>query len=89
MELKRTEVAETVGNPSQSATSGNPLPKVKYRFEPNGDTSSSWRVFKCHTVEMLSDIYVVTLELANQDLAADPDQLLDKDCTFTTIRDPF
>jgi type VI secretion system secreted protein VgrG len=64
-----------------------PLPKVTWSFSSQGDPSGQWRVARMHCREALSESYTATLDLANQDLAADPDLLLGRGCELITRRD--
>jgi type VI secretion system secreted protein VgrG len=53
----------------------DPLPKVRFKFTAKTSTSV-WRVVTLHAREALSELYTVALELACDDLNADPDELL-------------
>ncbi len=65
----------------------SPLPKVRYRFESGGDAENVWRVVHLRAREGVSELYSVVLDLACQNLAADPDALLGQDASVMMFRD--
>ncbi len=64
----------------------SPLPKVRFKFNAETDTHV-WRVVSLHAREAISEVYSVALELACDDLGADPDALLGDKCEVLLIRD--
>ncbi len=64
----------------------DPLPKVRFRFAATSDTHH-WRVVTLHAREALSELYTVVVELACDDLAADPDALIGDTCQVSISRD--
>ncbi|MFO0653166.1 MAG: type VI secretion system tip protein TssI/VgrG [Polyangiales bacterium] len=64
----------------------SPLPKVRFKFNAESD-SHVWRIVSLHAREAVSELYSVALELACDDLGADPDALLGDKCEALIIRD--
>jgi uncharacterized protein involved in type VI secretion and phage assembly len=61
--------------------------KVKFSFSSQGDPGTHWRVVRLHGREALSEPFDVVLDLANEDLAADPGALLGKGALLELTRD--
>jgi type VI secretion system secreted protein VgrG len=64
----------------------SPLPKVRFKFNAESD-SHVWRIVTLHAREALSELYSVAVELACDDLGADPDALLGDKCEVFVSRD--
>jgi type VI secretion system secreted protein VgrG len=65
----------------------DPLTKVKLSFNSAGETASVWRVVRLHGREALSELFSFVIDLANEDLTADPDRLLGKTAQLELSRD--
>ncbi|HVE81475.1 MAG TPA: type VI secretion system tip protein TssI/VgrG [Myxococcales bacterium] len=65
---------------------GLPLEKVRFSFEPEDEPETAWRVVELRATEELSGLYSCTLDLASEDLGADPDALLGGSCQVTLWR---
>ena len=63
------------------------LEKVTYVFTSKGDPTAWWRVARMHSREALSEVYSAVLDLANEDLGADPDKMLGRDAELLIQRD--
>ncbi|MBK6531963.1 MAG: type VI secretion system tip protein VgrG [Deltaproteobacteria bacterium] len=63
------------------------LEKVTYVFTSKGDPTAWWRVVRMHSREALSEVYSAVLDLANEDLGADPDKMLGRDAEPLIQRD--
>jgi len=64
----------------------DPLPKVRFSFVAATSTQV-WRVVTLHAREALSELYALVLELACDDLSADPDELLGDTCEVSLVRE--
>jgi len=64
-----------------------PLPKVRFRFEVPSDPQPPWRVVHAHVREGLSELYAGTIDLANENLATEPDDLLGVEARLILSRD--
>src|SRR5574337_1460949 len=73
--------------PSGEGSGARPLPKVEYAFSSKGDESTTWRVVRLRGDEGVSELYEWVLDLANEDLGADPDAMLGKGCELTLTRE--
>ena len=65
----------------------DPLTKVRFKFTSAGDPDTSWRVVRMHVREALSEPYAAEFDLACENLLADPDALLGRDCAALWFRD--
>jgi len=61
------------------------LASVSYSFTSEG-SAAHWRVVAMHCREVLSDLYHCTLDLATDDLQADPVAMRGRTCTFVMER---
>ncbi len=64
----------------------SPLPKVRFKFNAESD-AHVWRVVTLHAREAISELYAVAVELACDDLTADPDALLGDKAEVLVTRD--
>jgi len=65
----------------------DPLTKVRFKFVSVGDPDTVWRVVRMHLREGLSEPYSAEFDLACENLLADPDALLGRDCSAWWYRD--
>jgi type VI secretion system secreted protein VgrG len=61
--------------------------KVKFSFSSQGEPGTHWRVVRLHGREALSEPFDVVLDLANEDLTADPGALLGQGALLEITRD--
>jgi type VI secretion system secreted protein VgrG len=82
-----SEVAEAVSGWAGLGKGESPLPVVRFQFESDGAPEVAWRVLALNHSEGLSRCYAATVELATEDLGAEPEALLGKDCRVVFERE--
>jgi len=68
-----------------SSDGGETLPEVQYALFVEGE-ESPWQVHQLRLREALNALYELTLDLAIEDLTADPDELLEARCCLEVSR---
>ncbi|MBK6534640.1 MAG: hypothetical protein IPF99_35355 [Deltaproteobacteria bacterium] len=79
------QVVQTVQGWFASEGDSNTLPEVAYEFLVEG-AISRWKVHRVLIREAVAELYEVTVDLAIEDITADPDELLESRCCLEITR---
>jgi type VI secretion system secreted protein VgrG len=79
---------EALAEVAQAVVGGlKPLERVSFRFRSSADPDGGWRVVGLRGHEGLSELYMCTLDLANEELGADVEGLLGSSAEVLISRD--